>query len=80
MWQFEVQRGFRNRRILNLFGRVSVAQTLILPKLNHLFISLPTPYRSLLSTLGNALFQFCGSRDVPRLKEKTLDKMLLKIF
>ena len=37
-----------NRRILTLIGRVTIARTLILLKLNHLFISFPSPKKSLL--------------------------------
>ena len=60
-----------NCRILTPIGKVTVAKTLILPKLNHLFISLPTP---------NLIFiyfsNFCGSQNVTRWK----DKLLLKTF
>jgi hypothetical protein len=31
------------RRILTPIGRTTVIKTLLIPKLNHLFISLPTP-------------------------------------
>lgn len=37
-------------------GRVTVAKTLILPKLNQLFISFPTSSKALLSSLNREIF------------------------
>jgi hypothetical protein len=38
-------------RILTPIGRITVAKTLIIPKLNHLFISLPNPSQETISNL-----------------------------
>lgn len=59
-------------------SRVSVAKTLILPKLNHLFISLPTPNRSLLSTFGNALFQFLWKSRRTKVKRKNVRQNVIQ--
>ena len=47
-----------NRRILTPIGRVTIIKSLILPKLNHLFISLPTPSYETISLLCKDLFEF----------------------
>ena len=36
-----------NRRILTLIGRVTVIKTLVVPKLNHLFLALPNPKKEI---------------------------------
>lgn len=46
-----------NRRILTPIGRVTVVKTLILPKLNHLFISLPAPSIDKISSLNKDIFE-----------------------
>ena len=38
------------RRILTPIGRVTVVKTLLIPKLNHLFISLPNPNKETISS------------------------------
>jgi hypothetical protein len=37
------------RRTLTPIGRTTVIKTLLIPKLNHLFISLPTPKKETIS-------------------------------
>lgn len=59
-----------NRRILTPVGRVTVAKTLILPKLNHLFISLPTPNEAFLSSLNRAIFKFLWKSKVDKVKRQ----------
>ena len=39
------------RRFLTLIGRVTVIKTLLIPKLNHLFISIPNPKQEIISLL-----------------------------
>lgn len=59
-----------NRRVLTPVGRVTVAKTLILPKLNHLFISLPTPDKAFLSSLNTAIFNFIWKSKGDKVKRK----------
>ena len=46
------------RRILTPIGRVTVVKSLIIPKLNHLFLSLPTPNKEIITTLSKDIFEF----------------------
>ena len=46
------------RRILTPIGRITVVKTFIIPKLNHLFISLPTPTKNVISSLNKDIFEF----------------------
>ena len=44
------------RRFLTPIGRVNVIKTLLIPKLNHLFISIPNPKKEIVSLLYKAMF------------------------
>jgi hypothetical protein len=44
------------RRILTPIGRVTVVKTLVIPKLNHLFLSLPSPSKETITTLNKDIF------------------------
>ena len=46
------------RRILTPIGRTTIVKTIIIPKLNHLFISLPNPSKDLLPSLCRDIFVF----------------------
>ena len=46
----------RKRRILTHIGRITVEKTLIIPKLNHLYISLPTPTKYVKSSLNKEIY------------------------
>ena len=56
------------RRVLTPIGRVTVAKTLILPKLNHLFISLPNPKHNVNSMLTKELFKFIWGSQCDKVK------------
>ena len=59
----------RKRRILSPIGRITVVKTLIIQKLNHLFISLPTPTKNVISSLTKDIFEFiwkCRSEKIKR--------------
>lgn len=45
------------RRILTPIGRITVIKSLLIPKLNHLFISIPNPKKEKISYLNK--FFFC---------------------
>ena len=67
-----------SRRLLTPIGRVTVAKSIIIPKLNHLFISLPTPPSYILSTLTSDLFHFIWNKNCDKIKRETVtqDKYL----
>ena len=46
------------RRYLTPIGKITVIKTLLLPILNHLFISLPDPNDSILKHLNELFFEF----------------------
>ena len=46
----------RSMRVLTPLGKLVVIKTLILPKLNHLFIGLPCPSVDFIKTLQNLCF------------------------
>ena len=48
----------RNRRMLTPVGRVTFTKSLILPKLNHLFISLPKLGYEIISLLCKNVVEF----------------------
>ena len=45
------------RRFLTPIGRITVIKTLLIPKLNHLFISIPNPKKEIVSLLYKAMFE-----------------------
>ena len=47
-----------NRRYLTPLGKITVIKTLLLPKLNHLFISIPNPSEQIIKELNNIFFFF----------------------
>lgn len=46
------------RRILTPIRRTTVIKSLLIPKLNHLFISLPNPKKETISYLNKTIFEF----------------------
>ena len=60
------------RRILTPIGRVTVIKTLLIPKLNHLFISLPTPKKETISYLVKILFEFLWKSSVDKVKRSVI--------
>ena len=47
-----------NRRYLTPLGKITVIKTLLLPMLNHLFISIPNPDEQTIKELNNIFFEF----------------------
>ena len=60
-----------NRRYLTPLGKITVIKTLLLPILNHLFISIPNPSEHIIKELNNIFFLFCG------VAQQKSNKMLL---
>lgn len=66
------------RRILTPFGRVTVVKTLLLPKLNHLFISLPSPDKEIISSLTNLFYEFIWNSKIDKVKRQLITQDYLK--
>ena len=47
-----------NRRYLTPLGKITVIKTLLLPMLNHLFISIPNPDEQTIKEINNIFFEF----------------------
>jgi hypothetical protein len=56
------------RRILTPIRRIIVAKTLIIPKLNHLFISLPNPSQETIFNLTKQSFRFIWGSNCDKIK------------
>lgn len=56
------------RRILILIGRVTVIKSMLIPKLNHLFISLRTPKNEIVSCLCKSIFEFLWKSKTDKVK------------
>lgn len=60
------------RRILTPIGRVTVIKSLLIPKLNHLFISLPTPKKEIVSFICMAIFEFLWKSKTDKIKRSLI--------
>lgn len=56
------------RRILTPIGRITVLKSLIVPKLNHLLISLPNPKKDTITFLNNEFFRFVWKSKCDKVK------------
>lgn len=61
-----------SRRILTPFGRITILKTLIISKLNHLFIALPNPTDEIINNLNKSFFNFIWQSKVDRVKREVL--------
>lgn len=57
-----------SKRILTPLGKLVVIKTLVIPKLNHLFIGLPNPSEEFIKTLQNMCFNFLWKNGPDRIK------------
>lgn len=60
------------RRILTPIGRVTVIKSLLIPKLNHLFISLPTPKKEIVAFICKAFFEFLWKSKTDKVKRSLI--------
>ena len=67
--QIDVELKQWSKRKLTPFGRITVLKTLIISKLNHLFIALPDPKDEVIYTLQKNFFTLFGSQEQIELKE-----------
>ena len=61
-----------SKRKLTPFGRITVLKTIVISKLNHLFIALPNPTEELINNLQKKFFHFIWQSGTDRIKRDTL--------
>ena len=66
------------RRILTPIGRTTVVKTIIIPKVNHLFISLPNPRKEVISLLCRDIFEFIWKSKCDKVKRQIVSQDFLK--
>ena len=69
----DMQREINNwsRRNLTPFGKVTVIKSIILSKIVHILIALPTPSQNMLKKINNMLFNFLWDGKPDKIKRKT---------
>ena len=60
------------QRQLTLFGKITVLKALIIPKFNHLFLSLPNPDEKILKSLEKIFFNFIWNKSNDKIKRATM--------
>ena len=63
--------GSWSRRILTPIGKISVVKTIMIPKLTHLFISLPNPSDKIIDELRKLFFNFIWNNKPDRVARTT---------
>ena len=66
-----------NRRYLTPLGKITVIKTLLLPILNHLFISLPNPKEDVIKEFNTMFFNFLWSATA-KIKQSVLVKQYIE--
>ena len=68
----EIQKliGHWSRRLLSPLGKITVIKSILLPKLTHLFISLPNPTDNMINNLESEFFQFLWSKKPDKISRK----------
>ena len=61
-----------SKRHLTIFGKISVLKTLIIPKLNHLFSSIPNPDQAFVKQLERIFFKFIWNKSNDKIKRKVV--------
>ena len=59
----------REYRKLTQVGRLTIIKSLIIPKLNHLILSLPNPGQEYLKTLENRLYHFLWGSKIHKIQK-----------
>lgn len=62
------------RRYLTPLGKITVIKSLLLPILNHLFISLPNPKDNLIKDISDLFFDFLWGGGAPKVKYSVIIK------
>ena len=63
-----------SKRNISTIGRITVVKTLLLPKLIHLFMSLPTPGDNILKEINTLFFNYIWNSKVDRVARKCITK------
>ena len=61
-----------SKRILTPIGRITILKTLLIAKLNHLFIALPNPSNETIINLNRMFFRFIWQSPTDRIKREVL--------
>ena len=61
-----------SRRLLSTAGKITVVKTILLPKLTHLFISLPNPPEKKIKEIESIFFKFIWKSGIDKIARKTL--------
>ena len=70
----EIERMIKSwsRRMLSTAGKITVVKSILLPKLTHLFISLPNPSDKQIKDLENLFYKFIWNNKVDKIARKNL--------
>ena len=70
----EIQRELKqwSKRILTPLGRITILKSLLIAKLNHLFIALPNPSEEMISKLNKMFYNFIWQSSVDKIKRDIL--------
>ena len=58
------------RRMLTPIGRLTVIKTLIIPKMNHLILTLPNPDKDFLKNFETEIYQYLCDGKIHKVKKK----------
>ena len=61
-------------RYLTPIGKVTTLKTLIIPKFNHMFVSLPSPKKEQLTQLNNIMYKFIWNNKPDKVKRSQICK------
>ena len=70
--QIEKELKIWSKRKLTPFGRITVLKTIVIFKLNHLFIALPNPTEEIINNLQKNFFHFIWQSETDRIKREIL--------
>ena len=70
--QIEKELKIWSKRKLTPFGRITVIKTIVISKLNHLFIALPNPTDEIINNLQKNFFHFIWQSGTDRIKRDIL--------
>lgn len=62
------------RRNLTPIGRVTVVKSLVIPKINHLFLSFLTPKREVITTMNKDILEFFLNAKCDKIKRSAVFK------
>ena len=66
-----------SKRMLTPFGKITIVKTFLLSKLNHLFVSLPTPPNSTIDKINNIFYKFLWDNKPDKLKRDLITQTYL---